>query len=53
MFKGKFPANDITWDNYKWAVRLVARWTGWGSTEKFFEVCRELRLNVPMEEVVQ
>lgn len=52
MFKGRLPANDITWDNYKWAVRLVARWMGWGSTERLFKACRELRLNVPTEEVV-
>lgn len=43
----KFPANKITWDNYWWAVKKVSRWT---ASEWFF-TCRELRNNIPMEEV--
>lgn len=40
----KFPANDITWDNYKWAVRKAVRWTlVWGWTLNFFRLCRDLR----------
>jgi hypothetical protein len=50
MFKGRFPANDITWDNYWWAVRK-ARWVGGRFTEKYFRTLRELRRNPPTEEV--
>lgn len=54
MFKGRrFPANDITWDNFHWAFGKGARWTLiWWWTEKFFQACHDLRLNVPMEEEV-
>lgn len=41
----KFPANDITLDNYIWAVRTYGlRWSGWNLTAgNLMRACRDLR----------
>lgn len=45
----RFPANEITWDNYWWAVRKVARWTELRWVIPFLAQCKELRMHPPIE----
>ena len=39
----KFPANKITWDNYKWAVRYSFRFTELRWALPLLAQCRQLR----------
>ena len=49
MHQRRFPANEITLDNYKWAVRKAARWTELRWVIPFLALCRDLRTNIPVE----
>lgn len=43
----RFPANDITWSNYKWAVEKAGRWTLiWGWCVDLHRHCAALRRDV-------